>query len=316
MRAADASSAVKQDRAFSIGELLRIGVGFSAATANTLIHAAPLLALALVKALVPVAGPRRALSRALIVIAESWIAVNGRILTGIARTRVAVEGLDGLRYDGWYLVLANHQSWVDILVLQHVFNRRVPFLKFFLKQQLIWVPVLGLAWWALDFPFMRRYPRELLDARPELRGKDVEATRRACARFREIPVSVMNFVEGTRFTSAKHLAQGSPYASLLKPKAGGVAFVLETMGAILQGVVDVTIVYPGGRPTLAQFYAGRVREVRVSVRQRALPPELIGGDYENDAGFRARFQSWIGAIWAEKDLAIARLRAGGDATAA
>ena len=69
-----------------------------------------------------------------------------------------------LRVDGHYLVLANHQSWVDIPVLQRVFNRRIPLLRFFLKRQLFWVPVLGLAWWALDFPFMRRSTRAEIKA--------------------------------------------------------------------------------------------------------------------------------------------------------
>lgn len=285
-------------------ELARVALGATLAVGSTLVHATPLLALALLKVVLPIAPVRRSLSRALVAIAESWIAFNGLLIATIGRTRIDVRGLDGLRYAGWYLVLSNHQSWVDILVLQRVFNRRIPFLKFFLKQQLIWVPVLGLAWWALDFPFMRRYSRETLERHPELRGKDVEATRRACARFSEIPVSVMNFVEGTRFTPAKHADQGSPYAHLLKPKAGGVAFVLETMGGILDALVDVTIVYPAGRPTLLELFAGRVRDVRVEVTRRQLPRELLGGDYENDAAFRARFQSWIGELWRAKDTAI------------
>ncbi len=67
-----------------------------------------------------------------------------------------MQGVDSLHQRGWYLVSSNHQSWVDILVLQRIFHGRIPFLKFFLKQELIWVPVIGLAWWALDFPFMKR----------------------------------------------------------------------------------------------------------------------------------------------------------------
>ena len=288
---------------------IRAAFGLSLVGLNTLAHGLPLLALALVKIVVPVKPVRRALSRALILIAESWIGVNSALIAIVARTRFELSGLEGLRYAGWYLVVSNHQSWVDILVLQRVFNRRIPFLKFFLKQELIWVPVLGLAWWALDFPFMRRYSRETLEKRPELRGKDVEATRKACARFSEIPVSVMNFVEGTRFTPGKHAAQGSPYAHLLKPKAGGVAFVLEAMGGCIDTLVDVTLFYPAGRPTLVDLFAGRVPAVVVSVLPRPIPREMAGGDYENDSAFRARFQDWLGAIWSEKDAALARLAA-------
>ena len=180
--------------------LLRVPLACLCAVLNLVVHVLPLLALALVKALVPVTAFRRAVSAVLVAIAESWIAVNGLLVGVFTRTRIDVDGREGLRYRDSYLVLANHQSWVDILVLQYAFNRRIPFLRFFLKQQLIWVPLLGLAWWALDFPFMRRYSRETLERHPELRGQDTEATRQACAKFAQVPVSVMNFVEGTRFT--------------------------------------------------------------------------------------------------------------------
>src|SRR5690606_19888499 len=153
---------------------------------------------------------------------------------GFTATRFVVEVPEGLRADGHYLVLANHQSWVDILVLQQIFNRRIPLLRFFLKRQLFWVPVLGLAWWALDFPFMGRYTHRQIARNPERGKRDMEAARRACRKFRDLPVSIMSFVEGTRFTAEKHARQDSPYRHLLKPRSGGVAFVLDAMGGGLQ----------------------------------------------------------------------------------
>ena len=286
---------------------LAIPFAFLVIAANTVLHALPLLALGLVKALLPWKPARVRLSHVLVRLAESWIAVNSVLIDRFTATRIHVEGVEGLRYAGWYLVLSNHQSWVDIPVLQYVFNRRIPFLKFFLKRQLIWVPVLGLAWWALDFPFMRRHSQAEVARRPELRGQDLAATRRACEQFKTIPVSVMNFVEGTRFTLAKQASQGTPFAHLLKPKAGGVAFVLGAMGEALQSVLDVDIVYPAGRPSLADFMSGRLREVRVRVRELPVPQELVGGDYEGDGEFRARFQAWINALWQAKDARIAAL---------
>lgn len=275
--------------------------------ASTLVHATPLLALAVIKVVLPVAAPRRALSCALTAIAESWISVNSLLVRSLGGTRIRVNAVDGLRRDGWYLVICNHQSWVDIPVLQAVFNRRIPLLRFFLKQQLVWVPVLGLAWWALDFPFMKRYSKEVLEKHPQLRGKDIEATRRACAKYREQPVAVMNFVEGTRFTTEKHARQQAPYAHLLMPRAGGIAFVLGAMGELVEAIVDVTIVYPAGRPSLADLFTGRVREVRVDVRERPLPAGSRGGDYENDARYRESFQAWINGVWADKDATCRRL---------
>ncbi|NCT68611.1 MAG: acyltransferase [Rhodanobacteraceae bacterium] len=278
--------------------------------ASTLLHIVPLFVVTLVKATLPFAAVHRACNPLLAGIAESWIGFNSRMIGWFTRTRFIVDVEARLQRDGHYLVLANHQGWVDIPVLQKVFNRRIPLLRFFLKSQLFWIPLMGLAWWALDFPFMKRHSREAIARRPELAGRDIAATRRACERFREIPVAVMNFVEGTRFTAAKHAAQQSPYRHLLRPRAGGVAFVLDAMGAGLQAILDVTIVYPHGRPSLLDLFADRVPEVRVQVRERPIPREFVGGDYQGDAAFRERFQAWMNALWAEKDAAVARLMAG------
>jgi len=286
--------------------LLRIPLVMLLLAVNIVLHVLPLFALTLVKVVLPVRAIRLGCSRALIVIAESWIAVNSLMFEWFTRTRWQLEGLTGLRYDGNYLVLCNHQSWVDIPVLQKIFNRRIPFLRFFLKSQLIWVPLLGPAWWALDFPFMKRYSKETLAAHPELQGKDMEATRRACEKFRHMPVSVMNFAEGTRFTPVKHDAQSSPYRYLLRPKAGGVAFVLDAMGDALHAILDVTIVYPNGPCTMMDLVAGRVRDIRVHVRELPIDGQLRG-NYESDVAFRERFQTWVNTLWNEKDLRIGRM---------
>lgn len=288
----------------SLLSIPRVVLGASVIALNTMLHSIPLLLLAMVKLLVPIAAFRNFISRLLVLIAESWIAVNSWLMSGLGRVDMQVEGLEGLRHAGWYLVICNHQSWVDIPVLQSVFNRRIPFLKFFLKSQLIWVPVLGLAWWALDFPFMKRYSREELERRPELRGKDIEATRKACEKYRHLPVSVMNFVEGTRFTEAKHDRQNPPYARLLLPRAGGIAFVLDAMGGMIDAVVDVTLFYPDGRPGVLDLLAGRVRRVEVDIQVLPVPVELLDGDYENDPAFRGRFQAWLNQRWSEKDALL------------
>jgi hypothetical protein len=117
-----------------------------------------------------------------------------------------VQGIEGLDPRGWYLVNCNHQSWADILVLQHLLTGRIPCSSSSSSSNCVWVPVMGLAWWALDFPFMRRHSEEVLKAHPELRGKDQEATRLACEKFSLIPTSVMNFCEGTRFTAGQAAA--------------------------------------------------------------------------------------------------------------
>jgi 1-acyl-sn-glycerol-3-phosphate acyltransferase len=286
---------------------LRAALTFGLVALNTAIHVPVLLLFALFKLVLRFRAAQVGLTRLLIAIASSWVAVNSGLMRGLTPTRFVFEGVDSLKPEGWYLVIANHQSWVDIPVLQMALNRRIPMLKFFLKQQLMWVPVMGLAWWALDFPFMRRHTREQIARDPSLRGKDIESTRRACAKFRYTPVSVMNFVEGSRFTPGKHARQNSPYTHLLAPKAGGVAFVLQAMGDSLQALVDVSIAYPAGRPSLYDLLAGRIPEIRLRVSQRPLPPELLGRDYQEDADFRERFQTWLNGLWAQKDAELAAM---------
>lgn len=286
---------------------LRVALISLLIAANTLIHVPILLLAALVKALLPSDRLRVASNPLLTGLAESWIGVNSWMMDRLTGTRLDVREDVALQADGHYLVLANHQSWVDILVLQKVFNRRIPLLRFFLKRQLFWVPLLGLAWWALDFPFMGRYTPKQVARRPELAGRDIAATRRACEKFRAIPVAIMNFVEGTRITPVKHAKQASPYRHLLKPKSGGVAFVLDAMGDGLHAILDVSIAYPAGAPSLMDLLANRIPEVRVHVRQRPIPEEMLRGDYQNDRAFRAQFQQWMNGLWREKDEDLERL---------
>ncbi|AXK72181.1 acyltransferase [Lysobacter sp. TY2-98] len=289
--------------------LLRLFLIFLLIAVSTVTHVVPLLAAALLKAVLPIDALRRRFDALLTGIAESWIGVNSWMLDRFTHTQVDVEVDGALLADGHYLMLANHQSWVDIVVMQKVFNRRIPLMRFFLKRQLIWVPLLGLAWWALDFPFMGRYTKKQIARRPELAGRDIAATRRACEKFRAIPVTIVNFVEGTRFTPDKHARQGETYRHLLKPKSGGVAFVLDAMGQGLHAILDVTIAYPAGRPSLMDLLADRVPTVRLQVRQRAIPETLVGGDYQNDRAFRARFQQWMNSVWRDKDTEMERLLA-------
>jgi 1-acyl-sn-glycerol-3-phosphate acyltransferase len=274
---------------------------------NTLFWCLPQFALALVKLALPARRVRLAIDPLLNAVATRWIACNSAWLRHMQATRWDVEGVAELRHAGWYLVNCNHRSWVDILVLQHVLNRRVPLLKFFLKQQLIYVPVIGLAWWALDFPFMRRHSKATLRRHPELRGQDREATRRACEKFSLVPTCVMNFAEGTRFSAAKQRAQSSPYRHLLKPKAGALALALNAMGEQFRSLIDVTLVYPDGTPTFWQFACGRVPRVIVRVTERAIPAEFCHGDYTGDASFRAGFHRWLAGLWEHKDRQIEAL---------
>lgn len=276
---------------------------------NTLFWATPLLGFALLKLLSPLRALRDLFSRAAAACGQNWITVNTWLGDTLLPTRWQIRGVDKLNLQGQYLVCSNHQTWNDIYALQKAFDRHAPPFKFFIKQELIWVPVLGLCWWALDYPFMKRYSAAFLAKHPELRGKDFETTRKACERYRTLPVTILNFLEGTRFTKAKHEKQKSPYQYLLKPKSGGFALALDALGENINHLLDVTIVYPGGALGFWDFLAGRVREVIIEVRQITIPSTMYGGKYEDDPVFRKQFQNWIAELWAQKDQRIGEIRA-------
>ncbi len=273
---------------------------------HTVLWVPPIILAAFFKYTLPIPRIRRFLNRILDGIAVTWMGINNRAFLTFHRTEWEISGVTDLSLREWYLVLPNHQSWVDIFALTMAFYRKIPMLKFFLKWELVWVPILGFVWKVLDFPFMKRYSRETLMKKPHLKGKDLEKTRKACEKFRDIPVAIINFVEGTRFSPHKHRKQQSPYRHLLKPKAGGIAFVLGAMGDQLNRILDVTIVYPAGVVSFWEFLCGKAKKIVVHVRDLPVAPQLIG-DYFNDPEFKKGFQQWLNELWAFKDDEIDRI---------
>ncbi|HDY7424421.1 TPA: acyltransferase [Vibrio vulnificus] len=239
-----------------------------------------------------------------------WATINAVILALFNRIEWDIEGGEGLKKEGWYLMISNHLSWTDIVVLCCVFKDRIPMPKFFLKQQLLYVPFIGMACWALDMPFMRRYSREYLIRHPEKRGQDLATTRRSCEKFRHTPTTVVNYVEGTRFTTEKRKKSNAGYDYLLQPKSGGIAYTLAAMGEQFDHIIDVTLAYPQNTDKPFQdMLMGRMRKVVVKIR--LLPvDEQVKGDYFNDKPYKRQFQLWLGDVWQEKDQLLKEIHKG------
>jgi 1-acyl-sn-glycerol-3-phosphate acyltransferase len=284
----------------SIPLIIRLPIIVLMIVLSTVVLVSILLFLAVLKWLVPLKEFGKLAETGILWLAKAWISNNSWMIRHCTSLQTHYTEDACLDPQGHYLVLSNHQSWVDIVILQKVFNHRIPFMRFFLKKQLIWVPLLGLAWWALDFPFMQRHTKSQLQKQPELAGKDIEATRKACEKFLGKAVSIMIFPEGTRFTNAKHAQQQSPFTDLLKPKSGGMAYALDAMGRGLHSILDVTVYYPNGKPGMWDLIANRVKAVYVDVKLRNIPETMRTGDYENDRAFRVEFQRWMNELWFEK----------------
>ena len=303
----------------TIAETAKASLALLVITINTIVLTTLLCVLAIPKWLAPTDGVRSFFRRELAKIAELWISVNNFILSLYRRTHWDIEIPDGLDYEGCYLVSCNHRSWVDILVLQRCFNRRLPLMRFFLKRELIRVPFLGVAWWALDFPFMRRNSQAKSTRKNGRKGRDLENARIACEKFRDIPVAMMNFPEGTRFSEAKRDKSKSPYRNLLLPRIGGMGQVLYALGDQLDALIDVTIVYPGanaGAPTFWDLLTGHVPAIVVRADSSVIPPKLLGRDFRSDPQFRQDLEDWMNGMWRDKDALIDRLQsAGGDVAA-
>lgn len=267
----------------------------------TIICSVPIIVAGLIKLLVPIPAVWRSISVFCNFMMYCWCEGLALLLHLNPWLKWDVQGLEGLNKKNWYLLISNHHSWADIVVLCVLFRKLIPMNKYFLKQQLAWVPFIGLACWALDMPFMRRYSRSYLIRHPERRGKDVETTRRSCEKFRAHPTTIVNFVEGSRFTEEKKRETRSPYHNLLPPKAAGIAMALNVLGSQFDKLLNVTLCYPDNhtRP-FYDMLSGRL--TRIVVRINLVPiGEELHGDYVNDKNFKRGFQRWLNGLWEEKD---------------
>ncbi|RJS94287.1 acetyltransferase [Salinisphaera sp. Q1T1-3] len=291
-----------------VGYLRGALIVFSVVVA-TLVGAVPLIPAAVAKIALPPGRARRLASRVVYAVATSWARTANRLILGLSGTRIDYHQGMTDDPDGRYVLISNHQSWADIMLLIAAIDPQLPFPRFFIKEQLRWLPVIGLACWALDFPFMKRHSRAAIQADPARRHEDMRTIQRACAVFRDVPVSLVNYAEGTRSTPAKRAAVDSPYATMLPPKAGGTAFAVNAMSGVLDGILDMTLAYVDTPvPSFWNLLCGRIPSIAIRVRYLPLPEALANGDYGADATYRDRFKTWLNELWAAKDTAVARLQ--------
>lgn len=274
----------------------------------TLFCAVPIILAGIIKLLLPVPVVWRTVSTFCNFMMYCWCEGLAFLLCLNPALKWDIEGLDGLSKNKGYLLVCNHYSWADIVVLCVLFRKHIPMNKYFLKQQLAWIPFIGLACWALDMPFMKRYSRSYLLRHPQHRGRDVETTRRSCEKFRVLPTTIVNFVEGSRFTEQKRLQARSPYKNLLPPKAAGIAMAINVLGKNFDKLLNVTLYYSeNSKKPFYDMLCGKLTHVVVRVNVVEVNEELHG-DYINDKHFKRRFQLWLNTLWNDKDELIDRIK--------
>ncbi|MCB1827117.1 MAG: 1-acyl-sn-glycerol-3-phosphate acyltransferase [Coxiellaceae bacterium] len=238
------------------------------------------------------------------IIVPVWLSINTFAVLYGNKATLNLSQKGELDKNGWYFVISNHVSWADILILTGIFNRKIPMIKFFMKKELLWsLPIVGVAAWLVDFPVMQRHSKEYLKKHPEQRGKDIETTRKKCEIFKHQPVSIINFLEGTRFTEAKKRQRNSAFHHLLPPKAGGLAFTLAALKEVMHDIIDVTLCYQPNGQSLWDLLCNRVD--RIDVHIEVIPiPSTLRGDYYNDREFKIGFNQWLHDRWLLKDAII------------
>jgi 1-acyl-sn-glycerol-3-phosphate acyltransferase len=174
--------------------------------------------------------------------------------------RVAVEGRDKIRRDAAYVIVANHQSLLDILVLFRLFVH----FKWVSKVENFRVPFIG---WNMS---LNRYIKLRRGSR-----ESVARMMDACERALAAGSSVMIFPEGTRSRDGR-LQPFKPGAFTLAQRTGaailpivveGTARALPKRGFVLQGRHDIRIRVLDEIPHAS--FAGRpVEAVSDAIRRR------------------------------------------------
>ena len=252
--------------------------------------------------------------KAVIKIATHWISSNSALIDNmLPRNDWRINLPDDIHTNGKYLLVSNHQSWVDTSIVQYIGEKRLPLTRFFTKFELIYIPIVGQAFYFLDFPMMRRHSKEAIAKNPALKGKDIEEAKRACALLKDKPFTLLNYLEGTRFTKAKQAQQKSPYKHLLKPRAGGLSLAISALGEDIDGILDMTIVYPDGVPSYGDLWKGNIKRLGVDLRYIDIPDTLFEsikqGGYENDEDTKAQMFDWVEQVWRQKDERISTMLA-------
>lgn len=306
------TSAIKKihKRTPKLGKAVSLAAATSVITANSIGCSIPLWLMGVGKILTGAAIT----DKTVIKITNHWISTNNALIDNmLPRKDWRISLPEDVNTNGKYLLVSNHQSWVDTSIVQYISENRLPLTRFFTKFELIYIPVVGQAFYFLDFPMMRRYSKEAIAKNPTLKGKDIEEAKRACALLKDKPFTLLNYLEGTRFTKTKHEKQQSPYMHLLKPRAGGLSLAINALGADIDGMLDMTIVYPDGVPTYGDLWKGNIKRLGVNIRHIEIPESLFigiqNGGYENDAAVKAQMFEWVEQIWREKDQLITEMLA-------
>jgi len=192
------------------------------------------------------------------------------------------------------VVISNHRSWSDTLLVQSVICAHGPILKFLAKQELVYVPILGIIVLSFEFPRLKRKASQA-QSEEQRRESDRARVTEAALSLRETRAALLSFVEGTRFTEAKRIELNSPFQHLLPPRAGGFSAIVDAVRDHDAVVVDLTLNY---EPDVSfwQFIGGV--HTHVTIHAASFPADQLPGD----------LRGWLWQRWEEKEGLLAQGR--------
>lgn len=220
----------------------------------------------------------------------------------IHRPKWQIEYPENISMKKWYLGMSNHSSWADIFILLFVSNYKIPLLKFFIKKELRWIPIIYLIHKTIDMPFLNRHSPTKIQNNPALRTHDFENAKIAAQKFTRYPTTAFSFAEGTRFTNEKRALHSSLFENLLKPKIGALVTALSGM-PMVEELIDFTIIYKTSKRSAWDFACGEMKDVKIIVKCYEIPKSILSIDNDS-AVFRTEFRKFIDRIWREKQTLI------------
>ena len=227
----------------------------TAITLNLTFWVIPVFVIAVGQAIARSQRTRRFWYRILDAIYHAAVHFNSAWVTRVLGVNIVVHGEVPRDPTEHLIVLSNHRSWFDILVLHKLVTGEGPIIKFLMKKELIYIPVVGWLCFALNFPRLNRGGSE------DGRTQDYSTVQQAAESLNGGLGALLNFAEGTRFSPAKHRAQQSPYRYLLRPHSGGLRIMLAAMPEVR--ILDCTLAYPNQSLSFWQCLGGDLREIHV-----------------------------------------------------
>ena len=265
-------------------------INFTLISVVTAILAIPVFVLAFVRLILPFGPVLSFVDRINQAVFYLWISNNAFLMWLTNRIKWDIQGADIEKIKGSCFIISNHVTWTDIVMLGQIYRGKIPITKFFL---------------------IRRYSRNELLKNPKLKTKDIDATRKACQNLLQHPSTLVNFVEGTRFTPEKAKAQQSQYRHLMPPKAASLAIALGLIGPHIDCLLNTTLVYPGEHKgsIFMEMLCGRLKHViaRVEVMDKETINAHMVGDYLQDKQFKHTFTMYLRQLWQRKDDLIESL---------